>query len=118
MAVKRPTDANKIIAFFVAVAFVGLALYVFYHFELSLAGYLNTRIGAVAGEDSLIRIPKLILWSLLAFLAVRALNSILFDFVFRIRRGFEAPTLVRNVFSLLAFTILFVVIFNRIYKEI
>src|SRR5256886_5995330 len=118
MAVNRPSNTNRIIAFVIALAFVGLALYLFYRFELTFSGYLDTRIGGVPGEDSLIRIPKLILWSLLAFLGVRALTTILFDFVFRIRRGFEAPTLVRNVFSLLAFTILFVLIFNRIYKEI
>ena len=118
MAVNRPSNTNRIIAFVIALAFVGLALYLFYRFELTFSGYLDTRIGGVPGEDSLIRIPKLILWSLLAFLGVRALTTILFDFVFRIRRGFEAPTLVRNVFSLVAFTILFVVIFNRIYKEI
>src|SRR3989440_5936140 len=118
MAVNRPSNTNRIIAFVIALAFVGLALYLFYRFELTFSGYLDTRIGGVPGEDSLIRIPKLILWSLLAFLGVRALTTILFDFVFRIRRGFEAPTLVRNVFSLIAFTVLFVLIFNRIYTEI
>jgi small-conductance mechanosensitive channel/CRP-like cAMP-binding protein len=118
MAVNRPSNTNRIIAFVIALALVGLALYLFYRFEPILTGYLDTRIGGVPGEDSLIRIPKLILWSLLAYLGVRALTTILFDLAFRIRRGFEAPTLVRNVFSLLAFTILFVVIFNRIYKEI
>jgi small-conductance mechanosensitive channel/CRP-like cAMP-binding protein len=74
--------------------------------------------GRAVAEDSLIKIPKLILWSLLAYLGVRALNTVFFDFVFRIRRGYEAPSLVRNVFSLVAFTVLFVVIFNRIYTEV
>src|SRR5262249_29502053 len=71
-----------------------------------------------AGEDSLIRIPQLILWSLIAYLGVRALNAVIFDFVFRIRRGYEAPSLVRNIFSLIVFTVLFVLIFNRIYTEV
>src|SRR6266849_2717611 len=118
MASNRSTEKNRIAVFILATALVGLALYLFYHFELNLHSYLDVRMGARPAEDSLIKIPKLILWSILAFLGVRALNTVLFDFVFRIRRGIEAPTLVRNVFSLVAFTILFVLIFNRIYSEI
>jgi small-conductance mechanosensitive channel/CRP-like cAMP-binding protein len=112
-------NQRKFLLFLLATACVGLGLYVFYYLlEPGLREYLSARMGHVATEDNLLKIPKLILWSLLAFLAVRALNTILFDFVFRIRRGFEAPTLVRNVFSLIAFTILFVIIFNRIYTEV
>ncbi len=120
MAGKRSINQRKFILFLLATAFVALSLYVFYHWlEPGLREYLAARMtGRVATEDNILKIPKLILWSLLAFLVVRALNTILFDFVFRIRRGFEAPTLVRNVFSLVAFTILFVLIFNRIYVEV
>lgn len=90
----------------------------FYHFKPALIDSVIARMGHKAGEDSLIRIPELILWSILAFLAVRALSTLIFDLLFRIRRGYEAPTLVRNIFSLLAFTGLFVLIFNKIYQEI
>src|SRR5437660_5438975 len=110
---------NRLLAFIFATLVVALALYFFLYFEQDLRTYLASRMGPRArAEDSLINIPKVILFSLLAFLGVRALSTIIFDFVFRLRRGYEAPTLVRNVFSLLAFTILFVLIFNRIYKEI
>jgi small-conductance mechanosensitive channel len=120
MAANQSSNKRKFIVFLLATAFVALALYVFYHWlEPGLRDYLSARMsGRVATEDNLLKIPKLILWSILAFLGVRALNTILFDFVFRIRRGFEAPTLVRNVFSLVAFTILFVLIFNRIFTEV
>src|SRR6266478_5570577 len=110
---------NRILVFIFATLVVALALYFFLYFEQDLRNYLASRMGPRArAEDSLINIPKLILFSLLAFLGVRALSTIIFDFVFRIRRGFEAPTLVRNVFSLVAFTILFLLIFNRIYTEV
>jgi small-conductance mechanosensitive channel len=109
---------NRFFGFIVATVVVGLALYLFYHFQGLLTDALVARMGAHAAEDSVIRIPKLILWSILAFLGVRALSTIIFDFLFRIRRGYEAPTLVRNIFSLLAFTGLFVLIFNKIYSEI
>ena len=95
-----------------------MALYLFYHFAPALHDALAARMGERATEDSIIRIPKLVLWSILAFLGVRALSTIIFDFLFRIRRGYEAPTLVRNIFSLLAFTGLFVLIFNKIYQEV
>src|SRR5713226_9314297 len=120
MAANQSSNKRKFIVFLLATAFVALALYVFYHWlDPNLREYLNARMtGRPVTEDNLLKIPKLILWSLLAFLGVRAFNTILFDFVFRIRRGFEAPTLVRNVFSLVAFTILFVLIFNKIYEEV
>src|SRR6266571_4363252 len=120
MAASDSSNRRRFIGFILATAFVALALYVFYHWlDPNLREYLNARMtGRPVTEDNLLKIPKLILWSLLAFLGVRAFNTILFDFVFRIRRGFEAPTLVRNVFSLVAFTILFVLIFNRIYSEV
>lgn len=120
MAANQSSNQRKFIVFIIATSFVALALYVFYHWlDPVLREYLSPRMaGRPVTEDNLLQIPKLILWSLLAFLGVRALNTILFDFVFRIRRGFEAPTLVRNVFSLVAFTILFVVIFKNIYQEV
>jgi small-conductance mechanosensitive channel/CRP-like cAMP-binding protein len=120
MAASDSSNRRRFIGFIIATAFVALALYVFYHWlNPSLHQYLSARMaGRPVTEDNLLKIPKLILWSLLAFLGVRALSTILFDFAFRIRRGFEAPTLVRNVFSLVAFTILFVVIFKNIYEEV
>lgn len=119
MAISRSSQRNRLLVFLFATVIAALAVYVFYKFEPTLRAYINARMsGTPAAEDNLLNIPKLILWSLLAFLGVRALNTILFDFAFRIRRGFEAPTLVRNVFSLVAFTILFVVIFNRTYTNV
>jgi small-conductance mechanosensitive channel len=120
MAANQSSNKRKFVVFLLATASVALALYLFYHWlEPGLREYLSARMtGRPVTEDNLLKIPKLILWSILAFLGVRALNTILFDFVFRIRRGFEAPTLVRNVFSLVAFTVLFVLIFNRIYTEV
>ena len=96
-----------------------LGLYVFYHWiEPVLRESLSARLGARAAEDSLIKIPQLLLWSLLAFLGVRALSTLIFDLLFRVRRGYEAPTLIRNIFSLVLFTVIFVLIFNKIYSEV
>lgn len=64
------------------------------------------------------RIPWLLLLSLLVYASIRILNALLFDFVFRLRRKYEAPTLVRNIFTLVVFAIVFVLIFNRVYSEV
>src|SRR5205823_8346524 len=61
------------------------------------------------------RLPILILAALLGYFAARALNAALFDVVLRLLRHYEAPTLVRNIFTLLAFTILFVITFRFVY---
>ncbi|HXI74709.1 MAG TPA: mechanosensitive ion channel family protein, partial [Pyrinomonadaceae bacterium] len=118
MAARSSNKTNRFFVFIFATVVVALALYLFYHFKPTLTGSLVAHMGPRAGEDSLIRIPELILWSILAYLGVRAVSTLIFDLLFRIRRGHEAPTLVRNIFSLLAFTGLFVLIFNKIYAEV
>src|SRR5258705_12074872 len=114
MAVIHSSQKNRILVFISATVVVALALYLFYHFESPLTDALVARMGARVVQDGVLRIPKLILWSILAFLGVRALSTLIFDVLFRIRRGYEAPTLIRNIFSLVLFTILFVLIFNHI----
>ena len=118
MAAIRSSQKNRFFVFVGATLVVALALYLFYHFEATLTDALVARMGARAAQDSVLRIPKLILWSILAFLGVRALSTLIFDVLFRIRRGYEAPTLIRNIFSLIVFTVLFVLIFNHIYVEV
>src|SRR5438876_6481747 len=118
MAASGSNQKNRFIVFILATAVVALALYLLLHFELELRAYLGARLTSHAVQDSLVRIPQLILWSVLAFLGVRALSGVTFDFVFRTRRGYEAPALVRNIFSMVAFTILFVLIFQHIYSEV
>src|SRR5256886_16121131 len=100
---------SKVIFYVVASVIVGLATYLFFKF------FANPQPPAFAG---LMRIPWLVLVSLLVYVAARVLNALLFDFAFRIRRGYEAPTLVRNIFTLVVFTALFVVIFKSFYEEV
>jgi small-conductance mechanosensitive channel len=119
MTAHHSSQKNRILVLIIAIAAVMLGLYVFYHWiEPVLRESLSARLGARAAEDSLIKIPQLLLWSLLAFLGVRALSTLIFDLLFRVRRGYEAPTLIRNIFSLVLFTVIFVLIFNKIYSEV
>ncbi len=75
--------------------------------------------GEMASQaDTIVKILRLILFAVLAYLVVRAFNTLIFGLAFRFRRGFEAPTLVRNVFSIVAFTALFFLIFAFIFPEV
>jgi len=101
---------SKIAIYFSATVVAGLATFVFYKFFANpIADHYF---------EGLWRIPWLILLSAFIYFTVRVLNALLFDFLFRLRRGYEAPTLIRNIFTLLAFTLFFVLIFNRVYHEV
>lgn len=109
MAVTQPNRKNRIILFILAFVVVGLAFY-FYtsHFEFKLP----------KGEHAkLQKIPILVFAALLGYLVVRLLNAAIFDLIFRLRRGYEAPTLARNVFTLLVFALVFVILFRIFYEE-
>src|SRR5262245_9618753 len=70
------------------------------------------------GSYNLVPVLKLGLWAILAYLFIRLVNASIFQVVFRLRRGFEAPTLVRNIFSIIAFTILFFLLFSHYFPNI
>jgi small-conductance mechanosensitive channel/CRP-like cAMP-binding protein len=101
---------SNILLYFVAAVVVGGATFLF----LKFFGHPN----ATHYFEGWWRIPWLLLLSLLVYASIRILNALLFDFVFRLRRKYEAPTLVRNIFTLVVFAIVFVLIFNRVYSEI
>ncbi|MBC8028613.1 MAG: mechanosensitive ion channel family protein [Pyrinomonadaceae bacterium] len=67
---------------------------------------------------TIVHVLQLVLLGILAYLVVRAFNALIFGLVFRFRRGFEAPTLVRNIFSIIAFTALFFLIFSVRFPEV
>jgi len=101
---------SNVLLYLVAVIVVGGATFLF----LKFFGHPN----ASHYFEGWWRIPWLILLSLLIYVSIRVLNALLFDFAFRLRRGYEAPSLVRNIFTLVVFAILFVLIFNRVYSEV
>src|ERR1044071_6171930 len=109
MAVNQTSRSNRVIIFALATIVVGLGLYFYLSylgFELPKGEHANWR-----------RVPILVLTALLGYLAARLVNAALFDFALRFRRRYEAPTLVRNIFTLLAFTILFVLTFKYVYPD-
>lgn len=117
--VNRPRSRKNILLFIVATALVLLATYLAINFEQALVTYLaGTITERMISAESLVKALQLLLLAVLAYLIVRALNFLIFGFAFRLRSGFEAPTLVRNIFSIVAFTILFFLVFSRIYPGV
>jgi len=112
-AVSRSSFKNRFVLFMFATVTALLAL----SFLPALQSLLAGRMAAKAQQDTLLLV-RLLLYALLAYLGVRALRVVLFELVFRLRRGYEAPTLVKNIFSIVVFTILFVVIFNWLYPTV
>jgi small-conductance mechanosensitive channel/CRP-like cAMP-binding protein len=116
--VKRSQSKNKAILFLVATAVVVLALYLVFKFDQQLLDLLNSLMAGLSfNSRNIIAVLRLLLFATLAYLIVRALNVSIFTLV-RLRRGFEAPTLVRNMFSIIAFTALFFVIFTQIFPDV
>ena len=100
---------NRVFLLLFATAIVGLALYFYaryFNFTLPQGDHANW-----------LRLPILGLAALLGYLASQLLNAVVFDFAFRFRKGYEAPTLVRNIFTLLAFAILFFLSFRYVYSQ-
>jgi small-conductance mechanosensitive channel/CRP-like cAMP-binding protein len=113
----RPRQQNKFVLFFIATAIVLLVIYLIFRFDPTIRELLNTQMGLASRADTIVRVLRLVSFAILALLFVRALNTLIFDLVFRLRRKFEAPTLVRNIFSIIAFTALFFLIFTVIFPD-
>lgn len=115
----RSPSKNKVILFVVTATLTFLGLFLVDRFEPSLLEFLRDRMGGLASRaDTVVDVLRLVLLGILAYLLVRALNNFIFGLVFRLRKGFEAPTLVRNIFSIVAFTALFLLIFSGIFETV
>src|SRR5437667_759168 len=111
MTANRSTQKNRILVLIFTTAFVALGLYLFNRF-------FGDRLEPGHPHANVFKIPALVLWASLAYFGVRVVNAAIFDFAFRLRRGYEAPSLVRNIFTLIAFTVLFVLIFKSLYSDV
>jgi small-conductance mechanosensitive channel len=115
----RPRFNNKIILFLVASAIAMLATYLFWSFAAEVKALLEHRMGASPSPsaDTIVNAVKLFLVGIVGYLFVRALNSIVFALAFRLKR-IDAPTLIRNIFTIVAFTLLFLIAFTFLFPEV
>jgi len=119
VAVTRPRFTNRIVLFLVASAIALLATYLFWSFAADVKALLEHRMGASPSPsaDTIVSAIKLFLVGIVGYLFVRALNAIFFALTFRLKR-IDAPTLIRNIFTIVAFTILFLIAFTFLFPDV
>jgi len=118
--VTRPRITNKLILFFVASAIALLATYLFWSFAPEIKVLLEHRMGsnnASPSANTIIGAIKLFLVGIVGYLFVRALNFLFFGLAFRLKR-IDAPKLIRNIFTIVAFTILFLIAFTFLFPGV
>jgi len=117
--VSRPRFTNKIILFLAASAAALLAASLFWRFEFEVSALLQTRLGATASPSAqtIISAIKLVLLGIIGYLLVRALNFVFFGLAFRLKR-IDAPTLIRNIFTIVGFTVFFLIAFTFLFPEV
>ena len=117
--VARPRFTNKLVLFLVATVAALLAIYLFWSFETLVRSLLEERMGRdpSPSPETIIGIIKLILIGILGYLFVRALNFLFFGLAFRLKR-IDAPTLIRNIFTIVAFTIFFLIAFTFLFPGV
>jgi small-conductance mechanosensitive channel len=118
--VTRPRITNKVVLFFVASAIALLATYLFWSFAADIKTLLEGRMGGAGASPSantIVSAVKLFLVGILGYLFVRALNFLFFGLAFRLKR-LDAPTLIRNIFTIVAFTILFLIAFTLLFPGV
>ena len=115
----RPRFTNKSILFLVVSAIALLATYLFWSFAPEIEALLASRMGASPSPsaETLVTAVKLILVGILGYLFVRALNSLVFALAFRLKR-IDAPTLIRNIFTIIVFTIVFLIAFTLLFPGV
>ncbi len=115
----RPRSTNKIILFLAASAAALLAASLFWSFEPEVKALLEGRMGANPSPSAgtIISAIKLLLLGLLGYLLVKALNSFFFGLAFRLKR-IDAPTLIRNIFTIVAFSIFFLISFTFLFPDV
>jgi small-conductance mechanosensitive channel len=122
--VTRPRSRNRFIFLFFVTAVVGLLLYLLHTFEPTLQEhYMRGTLPADEAKaqitfEMIMNIIKVILWMVLAIAILRALADVIFGTIFRRRKGYEAPTLIRNIFSIVAYILSFVIIFKSFYPNV
>ena len=114
----RPRSTNKLIIFLAASAAALVAAYLFWSLAGDVKALLEHRMGTkpAASADTIVNVVKLFFIGIIGYLFVRALNSLFFGLAFRLKR-IDAPTLIRNIFTIIAFTILFLIAFTFLFPD-
>lgn len=115
----HPRSTNKIILFLAAAAAALLAASLFWSLEPDVKALLERRMGSTPSPsvETIVSAVKLFLLAIVGYFLVRALNSLFFGLAFRLKR-IDAPTLIRNIFTIVAFTIFFLIAFTFLFPRV
>jgi small-conductance mechanosensitive channel/CRP-like cAMP-binding protein len=119
--VSRPHFKRRFLILLIAAAVFALLLYAVYAFEQALRTYFMSHMGLLATSESVgtvLNVIKIVLCMGLAVVFVRALNEAIFGLNFRFRKKPQAPGLVRNIFSIIAYVLIFVILFKAYYPRV
>jgi len=101
----RPRLKKRLALPLVAIALLGAALYVLRQFTPLLpANPSEMQQGTQAAYEWVATLLRVALWLNVALIVIRVLNEFIF-YVFRKRKGYEAPSLMRDIFSLIAYIV-------------
>jgi small-conductance mechanosensitive channel/CRP-like cAMP-binding protein len=78
----------------------------------------QAQVGVVRTYENTVRIVLIVLWMALAVILIKLLVGFVFGPVFRAGMGYEAPSLGRNIISILAYIAVFAFIFKKQYPEV
>lgn len=113
----RPSQKRRLALALFAALCITLALYLLYYFEGALYAVIQERTGwSKSAAERIVDALQIALFLALTFVVVRALNELIFGVAFRKRKGYEAPDLIRNIFSLIAYALVFAVIFQVFFQ--
>jgi small-conductance mechanosensitive channel len=117
--VSRPRFTNRIVLFLFASAIALLAAYLFWSFSGEVEALLAHRMGSSPSPSAstIVNAIKLVLVGIVGYFFVRALNALFFGLAFWLKK-IDAPTLIRNIFTIVAFTVFFLIAFTFVFPEV
>jgi small-conductance mechanosensitive channel len=113
---RRPPLKTQIAFPLLAAAVFGLALYLL----LQITGTAFTTAFMTEPRNAAewaMRLFSILFWLSVAFIAVRALNEFVF-FIFKKRKGYDAPSLMRDLFSLVAYVTVLAAILKLHFQDL
>ncbi len=114
----RPSLKKRLLLPFVAICVTSLALLFLYALRSTIYAQYTAVPGVPVVYGHAINAVSVALCIALVFIFVRLADELIFTFAFRWRKGYEAPNLLRNVFSIVAYTTLFAIIIRGFYPGI
>jgi small-conductance mechanosensitive channel/CRP-like cAMP-binding protein len=96
-----------------------LATYLFWSFAGEVKTLLEHRMGSSPSPsvDTIVNAIKLFLVGIVGYFFVRALNALFFGLAFWLKK-IDAPTLIRNIFTIVVFTIFFLIAFTFLFPDV